>query len=135
MNCKWKVRWAEPSAALPNYRSLLMSMRNDCRHFESRTFNSGDTVRRCKLDLAPEAPWRCPTECPKFDRRSMDVGWTHGTMVTGSAPAQPTSLDDGSAAAILSEAESIINAIASDVVSDLERGKPKRSKRNKKRKK
>jgi hypothetical protein len=65
----------------------------------------------------------------------MDVGWTHGTMVTGSAPAQPTSLDDGSAAAILSEAESIINAIASDVVSDLERGKPKRSKRNKKRKK
>jgi hypothetical protein len=112
-----------------------MSMRNDCRHFESRTFNSGDTVRRCKLDLAPEAPWRCPTECPKFDRRSMDVGWTHGTMVTGSAPAQPTSLDDGSAAAILSEAESIINAIASDVVSDLERGKPKKSKRNKKRKK
>jgi hypothetical protein len=65
----------------------------------------------------------------------MDVGWTHGTMVTGSAPAQPTSLDDGSAAAILSEAESIINAIASDVVSDLERRKPKRSKRNKKRKK
>jgi hypothetical protein len=112
-----------------------MSMRNDCRHFESRTFNSGDTVRRCKLDLAPEAPWRCPTDCPKFDRRSMDVGWTHGAMVTGSAPAQPTSLDDGSAAAILNEAEAIINAIASDVVSDLERSKPKRSKRNKKRKK
>jgi hypothetical protein len=44
-------------------------------------------------------------------------------------------LDDGSAAAILSEAESIINAIAPDVVSELERGKPKKFKRNKKRKK
>ena len=112
-----------------------MSMRTDCRHFESRTYKNGDTVRGCKLGLAPEAPWRCPADCPKFDRRAMDVGWTHGTLVTGAAPAAPASLDDGSAAAILSEAESIINAIAPDVVSDLERGKSKKFKRNKKRKK
>jgi hypothetical protein len=67
----------------------------------------------------------------------MDVGWTHGTLVTSAAPEAPKSLDDGSAAAILSEAESIINAIASDVVSDLEKGKGKKSgrKNNKKRKK
>jgi hypothetical protein len=65
----------------------------------------------------------------------MDVGWTHGTLVTGAAPEAPSSLDDGSAAAILSEAESIINAIAPDVESELERGKPKKFKRNKKRKK
>lgn len=112
-----------------------MSMRTDCRHFESRTYKSGDTVRACKLGLAPEAPWRCPTDCPKFDRRSMDVGWTHGTLVTGAAPEAPPSLDDGSAAAILSEAESIINSIAPEVVSELERGKPKKFRRNKKRKK
>jgi len=110
-------------------------MRTDCRHFESRTYNTGDTVRSCKLGLAPDAPWRCPTDCPKFDRRAMEVGWTHGTLVTGSTPQAPASLDDGSAAAILSEAESIINAIASDVVSELEKGKPKKFKRNKKRKK
>lgn len=112
-----------------------MSMRTDCRHFESRTYKTGDTVRGCKLGLAPEAPWRCPTDCPKFDRRSMEVGWTHGTLVTGSAPAAPDSLDDGSAAAILSEAEAIINSIAPEVVSELEKGKPKKFKRNKKRKK
>jgi hypothetical protein len=93
-------------------------------------------VRGCKLGLAPEAPWRCPTECPKFDRRAMDVGWTHGTLVTKAAPEAPKSLDDGSAAAILSEAESIINAIASDVVSDLEKSKGKKfGRKNKKRKK
>jgi len=112
-----------------------MSMRADCKHFESRTYNTGDTVRSCKLGLAPDAPWRCPADCPKFERRSMDVGWTHGTLVTGAAPAVPASLDDGSAAAILSEAESIINAIAPEVVSELERGKPKKFKRKKKRKK
>ncbi len=110
-------------------------MRTDCRHFESRTYNTGDTVRGCKLGLAPDAPWRCPTDCPKFDRRALEMGWTHGTLVTGSTPQAPASLDDGSAAAILSEAESIINAIASDVVSELEKGKPKKFKRNKKRKK
>jgi len=112
-----------------------MSMRVDCRHFESRTYKNGDTVRGCKLGLAPEAPWRCPTDCPKFDRRSMDVGWTHGTLVTGAAPAAPSSLDDGTAAAILSEAESIINAIAPDVVSELEQSKSKKFKRKKRRKK
>ena len=114
-----------------------MSMRVDCRHFESRTYNNGDTVRGCKLGLAPEAPWRCPTDCPKFDRRTMDVGWTHGTLVTTAAPEAPQSLDDGSAAAVLSEAESIINAIASDVVSDLEKSKGKKlgRKHKKKRKK
>ncbi len=113
-----------------------MSMRIDCKHFESRTYKNGDTVRGCKLGLAPEAPWRCPTECPKFDRRAMDVGWTHGTLVTKAAPEAPKSLDDGSAAAILSEAESIINAIASDVVSDLEKSKGKKfGRKNKKRKK
>ena len=65
----------------------------------------------------------------------MDVGWTHGTMVTGAAPEAPKSLDDGTAAAILSEAESIINAIAPEVVSELEQGKSKKFKRKKKRKK
>ena len=110
-------------------------MRQECRNFESRTYANGDTVRKCNLDLAPDAPWRCPADCPKFERRSMDVGWTHGTLVTGAAPAAPASLDDGSAAAILSEAESIINAIAPEVVSELERGKPRKFKRKKKRKK
>jgi len=33
-------------------------MRQDCRNFESRTYANGETVRKCNLDLAPDAPWR-----------------------------------------------------------------------------
>jgi hypothetical protein len=35
-------------------------MREGCRQFESRTYANGETVRKCNLDLAPDAPWRCP---------------------------------------------------------------------------
>ncbi|MFM8714706.1 MAG: hypothetical protein ACKOE7_15320 [Actinomycetota bacterium] len=57
--------------------------------------------------------------------------------MTKAAPDAPQSLADGSAAAVLSEAESIINAIAPDVVSDLEKSKGKKfgRKHKKKRKK
>ena len=48
-------------------------MRQDCKNFESRTYPNGETVRKCNLDLAPEAPWRCPDDCPKFARRLADV--------------------------------------------------------------
>ena len=37
-----------------------MAMRTDCRHYESRTYGSGEVVRKCRIDFAPEAPWRCP---------------------------------------------------------------------------
>ncbi len=33
-------------------------MRTECKHFESRSYPNGDTVRKCNLDLAPDAPWR-----------------------------------------------------------------------------
>jgi hypothetical protein len=40
-----------------------MPMREECKNFESRTYANGETVRKCNLDLAPEAPWRCPDPC------------------------------------------------------------------------
>ena len=55
-------------------------MRQDCKYFESRTYPNGDTVRKCDLDLAPEAPWRCPDNCPKFTRRLADVTWSPETV-------------------------------------------------------
>ena len=46
-----------------------MTMREDCVHYESRTYDDDDEVARfCTLDLAPEAPWRCPDNCPKYER-------------------------------------------------------------------
>lgn len=100
-----------------------MPMRQDCKYFESRSYPNGDTVRKCDLDLAPEAPWRCPDDCPRFTRRLVDVNWQHGTLVTPETPAEPSSLgeDDGSIAALLDAAEDIINAAGPDVLRDVER--------------
>jgi hypothetical protein len=88
-----------------------MAMRQDCKHFQSRTYASGDTMRKCALDLAPEAPWRCPDVCDSYERRMADVNWRHGSLVTPPTPEPPDSVGDGdSVAALLDEAEDIINA-------------------------
>lgn len=87
-----------------------MPMRTECKHFESRTYPSGDTVRKCNLDLAPEAPWRCPDTCPRYERRLVDAAWTHGSLIAPVTPPEPPGLDDGSVAALLDAAEEIVNA-------------------------
>ena len=103
-------------------------MRQDCRYFESRTYPNGDTVRKCDLDLAPEAPWRCPDDCPKYTRRMADVNWSYGTLVTPKTPPEPESLGrDSSIGDLLDAAEDIVNAAAPDVISDLEAERRKRS--------
>ena len=91
-----------------------MPMRTECKNFESRSYPNGDTVRKCNLDLAPDAPWRCPENCPKYERRLADVAWTHGTLSVGATPPEPGGLDDGSAAAVLDAAEDIVNAIGAE---------------------
>jgi hypothetical protein len=99
-------------------------MRTDCRHYDSRTYPGGEVVRRCRLDLAPEAPWRCPDDCPKFDRRMMDAGWQYGTLRTsGEAPEpEPAGEDVGR---LLDEAEDIVNSAAPDILAEFDRKKPK----------
>lgn len=97
-------------------------MRQDCKYFESRTYPNGDTVRKCDLDLAPHAPWRCPDDCPKYERRLVDVAWQHGTLVTPATPQEPSSLDDddGSIAALLDAAEDIVSAAGPELMAELE---------------
>jgi hypothetical protein len=97
-----------------------MPMKIECKNFESRTYPNGDTVRKCNLDLAPDAPWRCPDNCPKYERRLADVAWTHGTLVVPPTPPEPDGLDDGSAAAILDEAEDILNAAGSSIRAEVD---------------
>lgn len=85
-------------------------MREECKFFESRTYANGETVRKCDLDLAPEAPWRCPDDCPAFAPRLADVNWAHGSLITPPTPPEPKGLgEDPSIAALLDEAEDIIN--------------------------
>jgi hypothetical protein len=97
-------------------------MRQDCKFFESRTYANGETVRKCDLDLAPEAPWRCPADCASFTPRMADVNWSHGTLVTPPTPDEPLdALDrgDGSVAAVLDEAEDYLNSIGAQVVAEV----------------
>ena len=102
-------------------------MREDCKHFESRSYPNGDTVRKCNLDLAPEAPWRCPDDCPSFTKRRLDVNWSHGSLVTPETPDEPVGLgDDDSIAALLDAAEDIINEAGPRVMADLDAEKAKK---------
>jgi hypothetical protein len=98
-------------------------MRQDCKHFESRTYRNGETVRKCDLDLAPEAPWRCPADCPRYERRMADVNWAHGTLVTPQTPDEPMDAldrDDGSVARLLDEAEEIVNMAGPSIMDEVE---------------
>lgn len=96
-------------------------MREGCKFFESRSYPNGETVRKCDLDLAPEAPWRCPQDCAAYQPRLADVNWNHGTLVTPPTPPEPTGLgQDGSIAALLDEAEDIVNAVAQQTRDELD---------------
>ena len=97
-----------------------MPMRRDCRHYETRTYRSGETVHMCRLDLAPEAPWRCPDDCPMYEVRGFDAGWTQGSLAKKNLPEDPPRLDE-STAAVLNEAEDIVNAVGAEVLEDVER--------------
>jgi hypothetical protein len=93
-------------------------MREECKHFQSRTYSSGEVARFCELDLAPEAPWRCPAQCPKYERRLADAGWVHGSLVEPPVEEEP---DGVGIAELLDGAEEIVNAVAPDALAEIER--------------
>ena len=94
-----------------------MPMREECKNFESRTYANGETVRKCNLDLAPEAPWRCPDDCTAYERRLADVDWSHGSLVTPPPPPEP---DGEGIAELLDEAEDIVNAAGPQILAEVE---------------
>ncbi len=101
-------------------------MREECKHFQSRTYSTGEVARFCELDLAPEAPWRCPDDCASYVRRLADAGWVHGTLVEPPIEDEPHSGPD--VIQLLEDAEGIVNAAAPEVLSDVERQRAKQEK-------
>jgi hypothetical protein len=97
-----------------------MPMRTDCRHYESRTYKTGEIVRKCRLDLAPEAPWRCPADCPSFEQRRFDVGWQYGSLAKSALPPDPEP-EGAEVAALLDAAEDIVNAAAPDIIAEFDK--------------
>lgn len=118
-----------------------MSMRYDCKNFESRSYASGEVVRRCKLDLAPNAPWECPEDCSAYVKRTADVGWDYGSLASPIVtPVEKIdNADKGDVAEILDEAEDIVNAITPELLAEFQAldnaGKKKKKKRFRKGKK
>ncbi|CAN5194821.1 hypothetical protein BH18ACT4_BH18ACT4_12320 [soil metagenome] len=53
-----------------------MAVREDCRHYSTRTVPGGDVVQRCRVDANERAPFACPLGCLFFEPRSItDAGW------------------------------------------------------------
>ena len=92
-------------------------MREECKHFQSRTYDSGEVARFCQLDLAPEAPWRCPENCPAFEPRLADVGWVHGSLVEPAIEDEPD-VPGPEVADLLDRAEDIINDVAPEALAE-----------------
>ena len=92
-----------------------MPMREECKHFQSRSYESGEVARFCQLDLAPEAPWHCPEDCPSYVRRLADVGWQHGSLI------EP-------------KPEDAVNDVASDVLAEFQAELEKKNQKRWKRK-
>jgi hypothetical protein len=94
-------------------------MREECKHFQSRTYATGEVARFCELDLAPEAPWRCPDDCPSYAPRLADAGWVHGTLVEPAIEDEPGG--GPGVGELLDQAEDIVNAAAPEALAEAER--------------
>ena len=99
-------------------------MRQDCKYFESRTYRNGETVRKCDLDLAPEAPWRCPADCAAYAPRLADVNWSHGSLVTPPTPEEPVGQG---IAELLDAAEEVVNAAGPSILAEVRAEQAKRA--------
>ena len=97
-------------------RQWGVAMRTDCKHYESRTYQSGDVVRKCRIDLAPEAPWKCPDQCPGYERKMIDAGWVYGSLGHAQAAARRAACRSATTSPrLLDEAEEIVNAAGADL--------------------
>ena len=53
-----------------------VAVREDCRHYSTRSTPAGDVLQRCRLGAAEEMPFACPEDCLFFEPRSItDTGW------------------------------------------------------------
>ena len=96
-----------------------MPMREGCKHFQSRSYDTGEVVRFCELDLAPEAPWRCPDDCasyapPPGRRRLAATGaWSSRAIEDEPGPGGPDVVR------LLEEAADIVDAVVPETLAEV----------------
>lgn len=102
------------------WNNVPMGMREECKHFQSRTYKSGEVARFCVLGNAPDQPWSCPENCLTYERRLVDVGWSHGTLVD--RPVElPPDIPVKDRREVLDSASEIVNAIAPELLEERRR--------------
>jgi hypothetical protein len=94
-------------------------MREDCRHFQSRTYDTGEVARFCVLNLAPEAPWRCPDGCPSYQRDIIDGSFELGSLHRPAVEDEPDEPAED-VAALLDEADAIVTAAGPEILKEVE---------------
>jgi len=103
-------------------------MREDCRHFESRVYDSGETARYCVLGLAPEQPWRCPEGCAHHERSVIDSSFETAELSRPPAEDEPADTPDN-IEGVLADAEAIVEAEEPAAIRDLDQTEMPRSRR------
>jgi hypothetical protein len=71
------------------------------------------------LNLAPEAPWRCPADCPRYERDVMVAGFVTGSLVRPKVEAEPDE-PPGDVAQLLQEADAIVTAVGPETIEEVE---------------
>ncbi len=92
-------------------------MREECKHFQSRTYASGEVARFCILGNAPDQPWACPENCVTYEPRLADVGWSHGTLVDRGVEPMPAGSSEDRRE-VLDSAQEIVNAVAPEMFAE-----------------
>ena len=102
-------------------------MREDCTFYESRTYADGEVARFCTLDLAPEAPWRCPEDCPKYERIVMITSdFEKGSLAQSPPVGDEPEASPDDIAAVLDAAEDIVNEVGPQVIAEVEAARGRR---------
>jgi hypothetical protein len=110
-----------------------MGMREECKHFQSRTYKSGEVARFCVLGLAPDQPWSCPENCLTFEPRLVDIGWSHGTLVDRPVESAPPDVPVEDRRRLLESASEIIDAVAPELIEERRRFLEEQEKKNRRR--
>ena len=96
-----------------------MGMREECKHFQSRTYKSGrgGTVLHTRstppISLGPARRTVLP-----MNARLVDVGWSHGSLVDRPVEAAPPDVPAEDRRSILESASEIMNAVAPDLIEE-----------------
>lgn len=96
-----------------------MPMRENCRHYESREYDDGEVARFCTLGLAPEAPWRCPDDCSRFEVSVNDGTFETASLESTQVEAEPDD-DPDDIADVLADAEAIVDAAEPEIVTEVD---------------